>query len=331
MISVSLYSIAGETDLTEVRAMLQNLQETHPHEVIEIDLEQNPLMRDRIGKPLPVLECGPYHLRWPFTEQDLRVLLSAATQRREYYEKTGDKGFRERVDRGRRISGMDRFVLWLSRHFMLVFNLIVFLYVGLPFLAPVFEKAGDVGPAKVIYAIYSPLCHQLAFRSFFLFGEQPFYPLERAHVAGFATYEQVIGADKANIIDGRNFIGNDLVGYKVALCERDVAIYSGFLIFGLIYALSNRKWKPLHWAIWIIIGILPIGWDGISQLPGLAFTPPAWMIIRESTPLLRSITGLLFGITTAWFLYPYVAESMAETRELILRKLQYVQQLTVKG
>lgn len=331
MISVTLYYIPGVTDLTNIRHMLQDLGESYPHEIVEIDLNQNPLLKERVGLPLPVVESGPYHLRWPFSEQDLKVMLSAASQRREYYEKTGDKAFQSRVEHSRRISGMDRFTLWLSRHYMIVFNLLIFLYVGLPFLAPVLAKSGEMPAARVIYTIYSPLCHQLAFRSLFLFGEQPFYPLERANVAGLATYEQMIGSDKVNIYEAREFIGNEVVGYKVAICERDIAIYTGFLLFGLLFSLTKRTWKPLHWAAWILVGILPIALDGVSQLPGLAISVPAWVPVRESEPLFRIITGLLFGITTAWFLFPYVAESMNETRAVLLRKIQYVQQLAVKG
>jgi uncharacterized membrane protein len=330
MINLSLYFIEGETDLTEIRMLLQKYQVDYPHDVAEIDLSQNKLLQERIGSPLPVLESGPYHLRAPFSEQDLVVMLSAASQRREYFEKTGDKKYLSRVERSKQITGMDRSVLWLSRHYMIVFNLIVFLYVGLPFLAPVLANSGRTGAAKVIYAIYAPLCHQLAFRSYFLFGDQAVYPLERAHVAGIVPYEQAIGADKVNILEARKYIGNDQIGYKVALCERDIAIYSGFLIFGLIFSLFKKKGKPLNWVIWIVVGIIPIAVDGFSQLPSLAANLPAWMPVRESTPLLRTITGLLFGLSTAWFLYPYIAESMNETRAVLLGKLQYVQQLTLK-
>jgi len=331
MINLSLYFIEGETDLTAVRELLQKHQDDYPHELVEIDLSQNKLLRERMSSPLPVLESGPYHLRSPFSEQDLVVMLSAASQRRDYFEKTGDKKYLTRVERGKKITGMDRTVLWLSRHYMLVFNLIVFLYVGLPFLAPVLAKTGRLGPAKVIYAIYAPLCHQLAFRSYFLFGDQAVYPLERAHVAGVVPYEQAIGADKVNILEARNYIGNDDIGYKVALCERDIAIYSGFLVFGLLFSLFKKQGKPLHWVIWIVIGIVPIAVDGLSQLPGLATNLPVWLPVRESTPLLRTITGLLFGRSTAWFLYPYIAESMNETRAVLLGKLQYVQQISLKG
>lgn len=331
MISVSLYYIAGETDLTEARALLHESRESHPHELVEIDLSQNPLLRERIGSPLPLLESGPYHLRWPFTRQDLAVMLSAAGQRRDYYERTGDKKIRARVERGKRVTGTDRFVLWMSRHYMLVFNLMVFLYVGLAFMAPVMAKVGYSGSARVIYKIYSPMCHQLAYRSFFLFGEQPYYPLERANLTGLIPYEQAIGADKVGVIAAREYTGNDLIGYKVALCERDVAIYSGFLIFGLVFSLLGKKGKPLNWIAWILLGILPIAVDGLSQLTGSIANLTGWMIVRESSPQLRVLTGLLFGVSTAWFLYPYVAESMNETRAVILSKIQYVQQLIPKG
>ncbi len=330
MINLSLYFIEGETNLAEVHELLHKHQDDFPHELVEIDLSQNKLLMERMGSPLPVLESGPYHLRSPFSEQDLVVMLSAASQRRDYFEKTGDKNYQSRVERGKQITGMDRTVLWLSRHYMIVFNLIVFLYLGLPFLAPVLAKTGRIGPAKVIYAIYAPLCHQLAFRSYFLFGDQAVYPLERAHVTGVVPYEQAIGADKVGILEARNYIGNDQIGYKVALCERDIAIYSGFLIFGLLFSLFKNKGKPLNWVIWIVVGIIPIAVDGVSQLPGLATNLPAWLPVRESTPLLRAITGLLFGLSTAWFLYPYIAESMNETRAVLLGKLQYVQQLSLK-
>ncbi len=75
-------------------------------------------------------------------------------------------------------TGSDRFTLWISQNYMLVFILLIAIYVGTPFIAPLLMKAGMQTPAKIIYTLYSPLCHQLAFRSWFLFGEQPVYPLE---------------------------------------------------------------------------------------------------------------------------------------------------------
>ena len=74
------------------------------------------------------------------------------------------------------VIGIDRLIYSLSRHWLAVFNVIVFIYVALPISAPILMKAGAEGPARVIYTVYSPMCHQMAQRSFFLFGEQSAYP-----------------------------------------------------------------------------------------------------------------------------------------------------------
>ncbi|HEY6073127.1 MAG TPA: DUF2085 domain-containing protein, partial [Anaerolineales bacterium] len=237
-----------------------------------------------------------------------------------------------RVERGSRMSGSDRVSFWITRHFLAMLNLFVFLYVGLPFLAPVLMKAGLQAPASAIYSIYSPLCHQFAFRSFFLFGEQPYYPLSEAHVPGAITFEQATGIHGAenpadiSRLQARAFTGTPDLGYKVALCERDVAIYGGILLFGLIFALSGRRIPPLHWALWLLIGLGPIGLDGFSQL----FSQFNWSWLmailpyRESTPFLRVLTGGLFGLATAWFAFPYIEESMNETRQFFLKKAAVV-------
>jgi len=176
--------------------------------------------------------------------------------------------------------------------------------------------------------MYKPLCHQFAFRSFFLFGEQPYYPLAEANVANTKTFEEVSGITNlddpysTSRFEARNYIGNENVGYKVALCERDVAIYLAILGFGIVFGLTGRKVKTLHWLAWILLGIAPIGLDGFSQL--LSQFEWDWLsaIIpyRESTPFLRALTGALFGLFTAWFAYPNIEESMNETRQYYIKK-----------
>jgi uncharacterized membrane protein len=118
------------------------------------------------------------------------------------------------------------------------------------------------------------------------------------------------------------------VGYKIALCERDIAIYGAILLFGLVYAATGRRLKPLHWTLWVLLGMLPIGLDGFSQL----FSQVQWAWLesilpyRESTPFLRVLTGGLFGLTTAWFAYPYMEASMAETRQFFIKKFETIKQ-----
>ena len=80
--------------------------------------------------------------------------------------------------------------------------------------------------------------------------------------------------------------------------------------------------------LWILIGMVPIGLDGFSQL----FSQIEWSWLqallpyRESTPFLRVLTGGLFGLTTAWFAYPYMEESMAETRQFFIKKFESIKQ-----
>jgi uncharacterized membrane protein len=211
---------------------------------------------------------------------------------------------------------------------MLMINLFIFLYAGLPFLAPVLMKANIIAPAKVIYAIYSPLCHQLAFRSWFLFGEQPFYPRDLAGVKGVKTFEEVSGIPASDIFGARDFIGNPVIGYKVALCERDTAIYASMFLFGFLFMITGRRLKTIPWYLWVVFGLIPIAIDGFSQLPGLSGgLLPSWVPIRESTPLLRVITGTLFGGTTAWYLFPLIEESMRETRQFLASKKVIVDQI----
>jgi uncharacterized membrane protein len=104
-------------------------------------------------------------------------------------------------------------------------------------------------------------------------------------------------------------------------------MYVGIFLFGVLFALTKRKIKSLPWYLWVLIGLVPIGLDGVSQLPGLAQAIlPDWILIRESTPMLRTITGLLFGITTAWYIYPIIEEAMSDTRRLLLRKTAILKQ-----
>jgi uncharacterized membrane protein len=78
--------------------------------------------------------------------------------------------------------------------------------------------------------------------------------------------------------------------------------------------------KSIPWYLWLSLAIIPIGLDGFSQL--LSQPPLGFLPYRESTPFLRVLTGFLFGFLTAWFGYPMVEETMADSRKLIEAKQQ---------
>jgi len=320
MVEVTLY-VKKDCHLCEqALEHLNALQELVPHQLKIVDVESDPKLFKKYGLEIPVIEVGPYTLRAPIERKDLEITLRACQHKQEK-----NAEFDRAVERGEikfaiSWTKADRFSLWLSRNYLLWFNVFIFIYVGLPFLAPVMMDSGLTAPAGLIYRAYSLVCHQLAFRSFFLFGEQAVYPRIAAGVPNVLTYGEATGLDEMDLWVARSFTGSKILGYKVALCERDVAIYIGILMFGVLFAITARKIPSLPWYMWIVLGLVPIGLDGVSQL--ISQPPLSLISFRESTPLLRVITGWLFGFCTAWFGYPMAEASMKETRDFMEKKLK---------
>lgn len=202
-------------------------------------------------------------------------------------------------------SNNDRiFEAWFRDHYIYLILGFLFLFSGLPVLAPFLMKAGITRPAKVIYWVYGFFCHQFPFRSWFLYGFQPFYPLASAGIENILSFESVFHPINMNIEAIREIVGNSDVGYKVAICQRDIAMYISLLVFGLVFASQNRKIKKIPLWIWIVFGVIPLGLDGITQYIGNLPNPFFSSLMRESTPLLRTITGGIFGILTGWYVFP---------------------------
>lgn len=207
----------------------------------------------------------------------------------------------------------DRFIYWIGRHWLAVANLLAILYVGVPFLAPVLMHAGLERPARAIHAFYSPLCHQLPFRSWYLFGEQGTYT--RDEVATLVGGEALIP---------HAAIGDPVMGYKVALCQRDTAIYGTIALAGLAYAGLRRRLKPLPLWAYALFGVLPIALDGGLQYVSyiaLYFFPQLGFPALESTPVRRVITGFLFGLATVWMAYPYVEAAFDDILRVLEQRL----------
>lgn len=320
LIEVILYSREGCHLCEDVKVQLENLRDSLPHNLIELDIEQNDKLHRLYWDKIPVLEIGPYKLSAPIEPASLEMTLRAASDRVKQMQGTEAKRQELISARRLRLTRTDRFSYWLTNHYMAVFNLFVLLYLGLPFLAPILMKAELPRPAGWIYTVYRSACHQLAYRSVFLFGEQLVYPARAAGLDNLAPYEDVSGAEPFDLVTARDFIGSSALGYKVAICQRDIAIWLGVFLFGMAFSLTGRKLRPLPLGFWILVGMFPIGIDGVSQL--ISQLPYEWLnsVIpyRESTPLLRSVTGLLFGITTAWFGYPSAELAMADTRRILL-------------
>jgi uncharacterized membrane protein len=292
-----------------------------------IDISDSDELTKKYEDSTPFVKIGPYTLSGEVFEPNLRMTILAAQDRDRQLTNVGDNRYEQRIEAGKIITKLDKVSLWLSKSYIWLMIFFLSLYVGLPFLAPYLLKIGAQLPANIIYTIYKPLCHQLAFRSWFIMGEQAFYPRSAAGIEGVLTYEEISNQTVINIREAQKFKGNEFTGFKVALCQRDIAIYASMLIFGLFFVLTGRKIKSIKWYVWVAIALVPIGLDGVSQLPGLANSLPDWLPVRESNPLLRTITGSLFGFFTAWYLFPLIEESMLETRTIITEKIKYVKSL----
>lgn len=201
---------------------------------------------------------------------------------------------------------IDKAVFRLAKHWLALANLVMALYVGLPLLAPVFMHAGWTVPAKVIYTIYRPLCHQHPDRSYFLYGPRLYYSPDELVAAGVEV--GLLSRD----------IGNETVGWKVAICERDVAIYGSIFLGGLAYGLV-RHWRargrrrtvrfmPIRY---FVLFCLPMAVDGTLQLFG----------VYESNWLLRTVTGSLFGLGVVFFSFPYLEAGFDDVRQSVNTKL----------
>jgi uncharacterized membrane protein len=240
---------------------------------------------------------------------------------------------------------VDRLALDIAQHWLLYVNVLLGIFVLLPFAAPALMAVGVTGPADAIYFIYGLVCHQLPQRSFFLFGHtgaKVSYSLEE--VSRAFAYD--------NIFTLRQFLGNEVLGWKVAWSDRMVSMFGSLWLGGLFFALfrlrnPERSRRSLVSPVaWLLFAMVPMALDGFSHVindaifgfSGTGFRDTnAWLqfLTGNLLPasfyagdaagsfnnLARLATGALFGYTTVWFLYPYVNGAMEEAAQVTRRRL----------
>lgn len=221
----------------------------------------------------------------------------------------------------------------LVRHWLLIANLLLGIFVITPWLAPVFMHAGWEGAGRAIYFVYGFFCHQLPERSWFLFGRQFTLPL--------AEVER-LGKVGGGMFELRRFVGNADVGWKVAWSDRMVSFYGGWFLFGLLYALIRTLRKHslrgrlggapralgLSWKAALLL-LLPMVVDGVSHtisdlwgleqgfratnawlaaltghlFPASFYAGDAWGSFNS---LARLATGLLAAFAVIFFIFPLI-------------------------
>lgn len=173
--------------------------------------------------------------------------------------------------------GINDAFAWALRHWLLFANGLVLLYGGLPWLSPLARATGHQRVGMILFLLYTPLCHQLPERSFFV------------------------------------------LGYQVAFCHRETAMYTSLFALGLLFGLLRRRIAPLPlWAGGLLL--LPILLDGgthlIDDALGLGWRGGGDMI---GTPnfWLRMISGALFALAVALTIYPRLERDLRRPELLI--------------
>lgn len=172
----------------------------------------------------------------------------------------------------------DKAVVWVARHWLLLFNSVFGLYAGLPVFAPLLMSWGQPRLANVIYFVYQFVCHQMPSRCFYI---------------------------------GR---------FQVGICQRDLALYGGACLAGLIFALVRQRIRSVPLPIWLVL-VAPLVLDGVTQLVGL----------RTSTWQIRTLSGLLASGATIWLVYPYVEQSFGEVAADAGYQLRKIETAEEKG
>ena len=322
MMQVVIYTASGlQEETNQMEALLASLAQKYPHKLAIVDLSNNAFLAEAFAGNLPNLEIGQFNFNCQVRPDALEQALEQTQYLLETEKNTKIKQPLRVASDPANFNAWNRFSLWFSKYYLQVVMGFLILVVGLAFLAPVLMELGLPDAAQSIYSLYHPFCHQLAFRSLFLFGEQAFYPRELANIEELMTYGEATDFYEEDFVAASAFLGNPEMGYKVALCQRDIAIQSSLLIFTLISALARQKIKPIPIFIWFIFGLLPIALDGGTQLLSqLGLQWLLWLTPRESAPWQRLLTGALFGLFSAWFILPILRESMLETRFALEKK-----------
>jgi uncharacterized membrane protein len=213
---------------------------------------------------------------------------------------------------------------FFRKNWILVFGFGFGIYSGLPFLAPVFMRIGSNNAGNAIYFIYSFLCHQMAQRSFFLFGPKLTYSLAELGATGL---------NPSNISALRHFLGNAALGWKVAWSDRMVSMFTSLWLFGLLWWPLRKRLPRLP--VWgLVLFLLPMALDGGTHLLsdfagiGLGFRDTnLWLALLSHSlfrpefyagdawgsfnSIMRLLTGILFGLGFVWFAFPYIDDGIS--------------------
>ncbi|NIN66993.1 MAG: DUF2085 domain-containing protein [Anaerolineae bacterium] len=216
----------------------------------------------------------------------------------------------------------------MVRHWVPFLNLSLGLFLLGAVAAPTFTALGLEWPGRVLYTLYGFTCHQLPQRSYFLFGPR---------LVQTYSSDQLLAAGMDPVWP-RQFLGSAAMGYKLGLAHRNTAIYSSLMVGGVLYTLLGRlrlgrRWHVSRrrylapWLFAVLLMTLDGGSHLMSELTGWGFrVDNAWLrlVTGEALPapfyvgdgigsfnwLMRTVTGVLVGLTTVYFVLPILRKEL---------------------
>jgi uncharacterized membrane protein/glutaredoxin len=167
---VTLYTKKGCHLCEEAKELLLGLQREYDLAIAEVDIESDKGLQKIYGSLVPVVALeGGRILHSEITESQLRQALGEPATRTRPSSMTGVQV----GERGRDlVLLLNRLILGMANHWLLLLNSAVGLYLGLPILAPLLMARGQIGLSNAIYFAYRFVCHQMPSRSFFIAGYQ---------------------------------------------------------------------------------------------------------------------------------------------------------------
>jgi len=165
---VTLYTKKGCHLCEEAKELLLGLQREYDLAIAEVDIESDKGLEEIYGSLIPVVALeGGRTFHSEITESQLLQALG------EPAGKAVSGGMTATRMRGRDIVLLlNRLIQGIAKHWLLLLNSAVGLYVGLSILAPLLMAHGRTGLSNVIYFAYRFVCHQMPSRSFFIAGHQ---------------------------------------------------------------------------------------------------------------------------------------------------------------
>lgn len=326
---VTVYTKPGCHLCEDALDLLDKLTPQYRLQVEELNILDDMALHEAYHTQIPVIEAENAatigKLVAPISETELRAYLEMA--RRESLPPppthTIEDEKRKTKDEGQNTPhstlhtphskepAIDRMVAYVGRHWLRLVCIVMGVFVGLPWLAPLFDWLGWYNLSHPIYSAYALTCHQLPERAGTVFGYQVAFCYRNTVLYG----------------------GLSLFGAVYGLA-RDRGV-------------PKLGWmrRPLPWWGFIIL-LAPMAVDGITHMLGLR-EPMMDMVMDASFGSfyigsqpgslnwwLRIITGLLAAFGAVWFSFPRMTRAVAEAdalremyRQAALKKYQQAAKL----